>query len=139
MNFITKKWNMHSERISRFIKFGIVGASGIVVNNGILWLLTRQGLGDITASIIATETAIITNFIGNSLWTWGHHTEGGWGKRFILFQGISIFAGVLTVALFWCFKNLIGMPLLVANTAAIGVTFIINYLLNSRFTWRKTA
>jgi dolichol-phosphate mannosyltransferase len=139
MNFITKKWNMHSERISRFIKFGIVGVSGIVVNNGILWLLTEQGLGDIAASIIATETAIITNFIGNSLWTWSHHTEGSWGKRFILFQGISIFAGILTVALFWCFKNLIGMPLLVANTAAIGVTFIINYLLNSKFTWRKTA
>lgn len=135
MNFITKKWNL--ERISTFVKFGIVGASGIIVNNGILWLLTHQGLGDVASSVIATETAIITNFIGNSVWTWSHHREGSWGKRFLLFQGISVFAGILTVGLFWSFKNLLGMPLLIANTAAIGITFLVNYALNSTFTWRK--
>ena len=138
MNFIVKNWNLlklNAQKYATFVKFGIVGTSGIVVNNGVLWLLVSAGLGDIAASVIATETAIITNFIGNSLWTWRHEQEGGWARRFFMFQGISIFAGVLTVALFWALHNFVGMPLLIANTVAIFITFLINYFLNKKLTW----
>lgn len=140
MNFITKHWNaatMHTQRYAKMVKFGIVGASGVVVNNGMLWLLVNAGMGDVASSVIATETAIITNFIGNSLWTWGDRRDGSWLRRFGMFQAISVFAGVLTVGLFWTFHNVVGMPLLVANTAAILITFIINYVLNKRFTWKE--
>jgi dolichol-phosphate mannosyltransferase len=120
------------------LKFGIVGASGVIVNNGVLLLLVSLGMDDLAASIIATETAIITNFLGNSFWTWGDQKDGSWAKRFLMFQGISIFAAVLTVALFWAFHNIVGMPLLIANTIAILITFIINYVLNKKFTWGAT-
>jgi dolichol-phosphate mannosyltransferase len=138
MSFLTKPATvLASERFSRLVKFGIVGTSGIVVNNAMLWLLVQNGLGDVAASVIATETAIITNFLGNALWTWREHKEGPWYKKFLMFQAISVFAGALTVMLFWVFKNQLGMPLLVANTTAIFITFTINFMLNKRFTWGK--
>jgi len=122
-------------RTRTFLKFGTVGASGVIVNNGILWLLTQAGMAAVFASIIATETAIITNFIGNSFWTWGDHTQGSWRKRFLLFQGICLLSGALTVVLFLAFNTYLGLPLLVANTLAILIVFIINYALNSTITW----
>jgi len=124
-------------KIYTLLKFGTVGGSGIIVNNGLLWILTRGGMGDIFASILATETAIITNFIGNSLWTWSDHAEGSWKKRFMMFQGISLIAGSLTVLLFYIFRSQLGLPLLIANTAAILITFVVNFTLNSRYTWRQ--
>jgi dolichol-phosphate mannosyltransferase len=124
-------------RHGTFLKFGLVGASGVVVNNGVLWLLTHYGMRDLYAAIIATETAIISNFIGNSLWTWRDHGTKGWQRRFLYFQAISLIAGALTVLLFWTFHNIAGMQLLVANTLAILITFIVNYALNSRITWAK--
>jgi dolichol-phosphate mannosyltransferase len=137
MDFLTKQRNaLQSERIVKLVKFGIVGASGLVVNNGILWVLVYSGMFDLVASIIATEAAIITNFIGNSIWTWKDHAGGSWRRRFIMFQGISVFAAVFTVALFWTLHNVVGMPLLIANTTAIFITFLINFTLNHKFTWK---
>jgi putative flippase GtrA len=127
---------LQSEKALTFIKFGTVGASGVLVNNGILLLLVTLGLSDIAASIIATECAIISNFLGNMFWTWRDHGRDDWQRKFAKFQLISIFTGALTVALFWAFKNLLGMPLLFANTLAIFVTFIINFTLNRKFTWK---
>jgi dolichol-phosphate mannosyltransferase len=126
-------------RESKFIKFGIVGASGVIVNNAILWLLVRQGMWDVAASVIATECAIITNFIGNSMWTWGDNRakdHKSWLSRFGMFQLISLVALVATVALFWVFHNIVHLHLLVANTLAIVITFLINYTLNKRYTFK---
>jgi dolichol-phosphate mannosyltransferase len=129
---------MHAQfaKHATFLRFGVVGASGVIVNNGILLLLSRYGMSDVAASIIATECAIISNFIGNSFWTWSSHDRAGWQRRFLYFQFISLIAGALTVALFWAFHNIAHLPLLIANTAAICITFIVNYLLNSKITWR---
>lgn len=120
----------------KLLKFSVVGVSGIVVNNIVLLLLVHYGMQDIVASIIATECAIITNFIGNSLWTWREH-KGGVMRKFWLFQAISMVTGALTVALFWLLHDIFGMQLLVANTIAILVTFLMRFSLNDKYTWRK--
>lgn len=52
------------------MKFGIVGASGVVVNQGMLMLLRFTALSLEVRSPIAIEVAIITNFLLNYHWTW---------------------------------------------------------------------
>jgi dolichol-phosphate mannosyltransferase len=121
----------------KLIKFGIVGVSGVLINNAMLLLLTSQGIGEVVAAMLATEIAIITNFLGNFFWTWGEEPRHDWQKKFLYFQGISLLAGVVTVSLFWILRQL-GLPLLIANTAAIGISFTINFALNKRITWKKT-
>lgn len=57
----------------KFLKFGIVGASGVVVNQGVLMLL-RVLFPELPVEVrspIAIELAIISNFILNFHWTWG--------------------------------------------------------------------
>ena len=53
----------------RFIKFNIVGLTGVFVNEGILMLLTSLGLYYIYSSIVAIEISIISNFLLNDIWT----------------------------------------------------------------------
>jgi len=55
-----------SGELWRFLKFLLVGASGVVVNEGLYFLLTRYaGLPDTIALAIAIETSVISNFIFN--------------------------------------------------------------------------
>ncbi len=54
---------------ARFIKFGVVGFTGFLVNYLGLELLKRLGFSTYWATLIATELAIISNFTFNNLWT----------------------------------------------------------------------
>jgi dolichol-phosphate mannosyltransferase len=56
--------------VRQFIKFAIVGAVGILVNLGTLYI-TREyfGFPAIRGLIIGIVLATTTNFIGNKLWT----------------------------------------------------------------------
>lgn len=53
----------------RFIKFGIVGGTGFIVNYIGLEILKRIGLSTYLSTLLATEAAIISNFIFNNIWT----------------------------------------------------------------------
>lgn len=53
----------------RFIKFGIVGGTGFIVNYLGLELLKMFGLSTYWSTLLATELAIISNFTFNNIWT----------------------------------------------------------------------
>jgi dolichol-phosphate mannosyltransferase len=79
----------------RFIKFGIVGGTGFVVNFVGLELLKRFGLSTYFATLLATEAAIISNFIFNNIWTFKDKTITKVGDiipQFIKFNVSSFFA-----------------------------------------------
>jgi dolichol-phosphate mannosyltransferase len=62
---------MDKEFIAKFVKFGVVGTSGILVNSGVLWF--GHDILDFPvaiASIFAVLIAIYYNFNLNNLWTW---------------------------------------------------------------------
>jgi dolichol-phosphate mannosyltransferase len=83
--------------LGRFIKFGIVGGSGVVVNLGIYVALTR-GLGwesNLGAMYLAyafsVEVSIITNFLFNDIWTFADRRESvRWRIRFLRFHVVSL-------------------------------------------------
>jgi putative flippase GtrA len=61
----------------RFVKFGIVGGSGVIVNVGLLHAFTTVATIDYRiASIIAIECAVINNFLWNYFWTWNDRQAG---------------------------------------------------------------
>ncbi len=60
----------------RFIKFGLIGLSGIVVNSAVLWLLHTFAQIDIfLASPLAIAVAIFNNFSWNDRFTWKVNRE----------------------------------------------------------------
>ncbi|WP_181955696.1 GtrA family protein, partial [Raoultella terrigena] len=66
--------------LSQFLRFGVVGGFGFVLDFGIFNLLRLTVLspeelheGPVIAKVISTVVAIICNWVGNRLWTFREH------------------------------------------------------------------
>ncbi|MCA9545895.1 MAG: GtrA family protein [Myxococcales bacterium] len=84
----------------RFIKFGLVGASGVVVNLGALWLGLRLGLRSTAASALAIQLSILSNFAVNELWTFAELRPGTRLGRIVRFQLVSLVGAAVQFGVF---------------------------------------
>ncbi len=129
---------------SRFPRFALVGLSGVVVDMGLLFLLSDPrclGLGLTRSKVVAAEFAILNNFWWNDRWTFGdlvpgQRTLGGTLRRLVKFNSICLAGLALNVALLNLQFNLLGMNRYLANAVAIAVVTAWNYLLNRARAWR---
>jgi putative flippase GtrA len=117
--------------------FATVGGSGVLVNEGLLWLLTvKFGLFYLLSSVIAIETSIFSNFILNDRFTFGFNLEGTWPLRLGKYNLLSFVTVAINITLLFLL-TLIGVYYLAANLIGISVAFIGNYFGSSRWAWRK--
>ena len=131
---------------SRFIQFCLVGLTGVVVDMGLLFLLSDPSMlaWPLTRSkIIASELAIINNFLWNDLWTFGDITRRQPSrkqqlKRFIKFNLICLVGLVLNVILLNLFFNVFGLNRYLANFCAIAIVTFWNFWVNLKLSWRVT-
>ncbi len=133
--------------IERFMRFGLVGLSGVFVDMTILYLLhDPQALGlPLTRSkIIASEIAIVNNFLWNDRWTFGDISSQQSGlqkriKRFIKFNLVCLIGLGLNVAILNILVNYAGVKdYRVANLVAIAIVTIWNFWINLKLSWRVT-
>jgi len=124
----------------RFLKFGVVGASGVVVNMGGLYVFKEfAGIPYFIASLIAIELSILSNFTINLLWTWRDRSGQGsvWTKllRYHIGAGATAFLGnyLILIAL----TELFGMHYMISNLIGIAVGTLANYIINDLWTFRK--
>lgn len=128
----------------RYAIFCVVGASGVGVDMAVLYLLVQLGQTAIWVSvskIAAAETAIVSNFILNDLWTFrqcvGISLKGPTRiRRFLRFNlicasGILLSVAILNALVFW-----VGLNLYFANSVAIVVVSVWNFTLSRRFAWK---
>lgn len=127
-------------RVQEFARFGVVGLSGVVVNSLILWALVQHvGLGVAVASALATEVAIITNFLLNDHWTFGPGQRAhSFAQRLLRYNGVCLGGLVITAVVLLALTTLLALPLLLANFVAVLCAMAWNYSLNSRWTWRSS-
>ena len=126
----------------RFIKFGIVGGSGILVNMGFLWFLTEiGGLYYLVSSVLAIALAMISNFIWNDLWTWRDSGEPGVKAymtrmaKFIVVSSIAAYIGNLGIL--WILTHFFHIYYLISNLIGIAVGTILNYSVNNFWTFKS--
>jgi len=122
---------------SRVAAFAIVGIAGYAVQTAVLWLLVgRIGLAVVPATIVATEAAVLHNFLWHLRWTWADRPAGaraGAGRlvRFNLSNGgFSLVGGAAIMALL---VDALGVHYLLANLAAVLVVSTVNFLASDRF------
>jgi putative flippase GtrA len=134
----------------RFLKFGTVGASGIVVNQGVLYLakeywfpiVASNGHVDYVQLNLALALAIffatLNNFFWNRLWTWADRRQRYDRPIYIQFGQYTLSCGV-SIALQILFTNLLAPHIyyLIANLIAIVVSSILNFLLNDIWTFGR--
>lgn len=131
----------------RFLKFGTVGASGTVVNIGVLYVAQEYIFNTVQTTEIklnlslalAIFLATLNNFFWNRLWTWAdrkQHHHLSWPAQF----GQYTLACWLSIVLQVVFTNLLAPHIFyqIANIIAIGLTSVLNFLLNDIWTFGRT-
>lgn len=126
----------------RFIKFGIVGGSGILVNMGGLWFFTEVvGIYYLISSVLAIGLAMISNFVWNDLWTWRDRGEPGVKAyltrmaKFIVVSSIAAYIGNLGIL--WILTHFFHIYYLISNLIGIAVGTMLNYSANNFWTFRS--
>lgn len=127
--------------ILRFLKFCLVGGSGVGVQFGVYWLLTRiAGSPDLIALILSTEASILSNFTLNDLWTFRDRRIGlvkATLIRCLKFHLISLGVVAIYYAGFYPLTRFLGMYDLLALGIVIIIGVIWNFSMNLLWTWRK--
>ncbi|MGB3136141.1 MAG: GtrA family protein, partial [Nodosilinea sp.] len=132
--------------MQRFVRFGLVGLSGVVIDMVVLYLLhSTLGLPLTRSKIVAAELAIINNFVWNDAWTFADVSmlQKGWSarlKRFLKFNLVCLAGLVLNVLVLNVIYNVVFAQrwAYVANLLAIAVITFWNFWLNLKLSWRVT-
>ena len=129
--------------IARFLRFGLVGFSGVFVDLGVFYLLRSQDVGLTSSAAISGELAIINNFLWNDFWTFGDISSLQPGKRqrlkrLLKFNIICLAGLALNVLIVNFFFNFLGINEYVAKLIAIAAVTVWNFWLNLKLSWRVT-
>lgn len=130
--------------IGRFIRFALVGLSGLVVDMSSLYLLyDTLGLGLTRSAILAAELAIINNFFWNDRWTFGDVSKQQQQRRKVLkrlvkFNVICLMGLILKILLLNALFNGLHLNAYLANFLAIAAVTIWNFWINLKLSWRVT-
>ncbi len=128
------------EKMKEFMKFAVVGGSGVLVNMGCFFVFTRYvGIRIEIASPMAIEISILTNFFLNNAWTFRKRdTRVGFGGRILRYHLVTAVAGLVNYLTLLLLANVFGIHDLIANLIGIILGTFINFFLNSLWTWRIT-
>ena len=124
---------------SKFLLFGTVGASGMVLHLVVLRLLLAvAGTGFVGAQSTATATAMVWNYILNNTLTYRDYRLVGWAAlrglaSFMLICGLGAVVNVLVARDLYVMTQM----WLFAGVGGAVVGALLNYSLTSMFTWGR--
>lgn len=121
-----------------FIKFCIVGAIGVGVNVGFLYLFTDIfHIYYLMSGFIAIELSIISNFILNDNWTFKNHVQNSFIKRLFSYELLSFCGVIIQIILLYIFTDIFHIYYLISTIMAIPITLSWNFIMNKMFTWKN--
>jgi dolichol-phosphate mannosyltransferase len=124
----------------RFLKYAIVGFTGLIVSNCILFFCLRYLELSKAKSIAASiEISIITNFFLNNYWTFKENQlKQAWPllRGIITFHAICLSGAIINQAIALKFSAHNEMNLYLANALGYSIAAIWNYAINVGITWK---
>ncbi len=131
-------------QLGRFLRFGLVGFSGVFVDLAAFYFLrTSLGLGIARSTILSAELAVVNNFLWNDLWTFGDIARRQPGKRqrfkrFLKFNLICLMGIILQALIVSLLHDWFAVNEFVAKLIAIAIVTFWNFWLNLKLSWRVT-
>lgn len=133
--------------ITKFLKFGIVGASGMVIDFGLTALCKGIfGIPELLSNAIGFTVAATSNYFFNRVWTW-KSTSKDVGIEYAKFFFVSLIGLGLNSLIVFLLKDTSLVPRFVETTLdwdfwiakiiATAVVMVWNFMANNFFTFRK--
>lgn len=130
--------------IARFVKFGVVGASGFVIHGGLLYLLRDVvAIDQYVANIVGFVAAASSNYFLNRWWTFRSHEEQ-MVQEYLRFFIVSVVGLGINSGTLWILGRIIpswnsegDWHFYILWLVAVGVTTLWNFFGNLLFTFRE--
>ena len=126
----------------RFFKFCIVGLSGIVVSESVLWFFTEiTSLLYLVSAVLSSELATINNFTWNDVWTFRDRISDSSIKaalrRLLRFNLTRIGGIAIGLAVLAILTEALRIHYLISNLFAICVAVLWNYFMSTHLVWES--
>lgn len=124
----------------RFIKFGIVGGSGVVVNSTILWFchdILKMIIP--VASIFSVGISIFTNFMLNDFWTWNSANvkRHSFKTRLLRYYISASIGAAINYFVLIFLTGFLGLYYLISNLIGILFGTISNFLFSELWVFKR--
>jgi dolichol-phosphate mannosyltransferase len=117
------------ERLLRIIAFGLVGASGLAVNSGALWLLTQQWHHHyLLGAVLATEASTLWNFALTEALVFRGAKPGSLPGRGVRFAMLNHVALLLRLPLLALLVEVFGVGVLLGNLVTLVLMFAVRFV-----------
>ncbi|WP_051189523.1 GtrA family protein [Daejeonella oryzae] len=127
--------DFNAEFFLKFVKFGIVGFSGIFVDFGITFLCKEKlKIQKYVANSLGFTAATISNYILNRFWTFQSHDKAQL-LQFGKFFGIALIGLVLNNLLIYLFNDKLKFNFYLSKVFAIAIVSVWNFFANYLYTF----
>lgn len=121
--------------IFKFLKFGVVGCSGMIIDFGMTYLCKEfLKINKFISNIIGFVLAATSNYFLNRSWTFESHTEEV-GTQYIQFMIVSAIGLGINSLVLYLLNEKLKWNFYFSKLIAIGVTTIWNFFANLMFTF----
>src|SRR5689334_15898240 len=122
---------------ANFVRFLIVGLTGLVVNSAALYAFTElAGIHYVISAAIATQVSTLWNFGLTETWVFGkRQTERPFLQRLVSFLLINNLLLILRGPIMTFMVGRLGVHYLISNLASLFVMTLLRYLLADKWIW----
>jgi dolichol-phosphate mannosyltransferase len=132
----TTRADARRRRMATLLRFGAVGASGIVVNQLVLWLWVAGAERHyLVGAVVATQASSTWNFCLTERWVFPGSGGRRLGSRFLLFLAMNNSTLLLRVPTLALLTAFLGINYLVSNLITLVVLFLLRFLVSDRLIW----
>ena len=128
-----------SGEAGQFLRFWVVGITGVFVNLGILLALTKfVGFDYRISAIFAIEISILSNFTLNEIWTFGKRLKkSSLAKRAASFNLACAIGAVINYVVLLTLTEIFHLHYLLSNLVGIACATLWNYFMSATWVWKS--
>lgn len=124
-------------RFLSFIKFGITGASGMVVDFSLTWFFKDVvHINKFLANAIGFTAAVISNYFINRIWTFKNKDKVG--RQLAAFITVSLIGLLLNSFFIYLFNHFLLINFYISKAMAIVLVFFWNFSANYFFVFKSS-
>lgn len=126
-----------SENVLRFLKFGVVGFLGMVIDFSITYLCKeKMKLNKYFANAIGFVVSASSNYVFNRNWTF-HSENSAILKEYLTFFLISTIGLAINTFIIWLLNDRLKINFYLSKLIAIAIVILWNFFANMLFTFNK--
>ena len=128
---------MERNRFISFMKFGITGLSGMVLDFSVTWYFKEVlSINKFLANAIGFTAAVISNYLINRVWTFQSKTKIA--RQFAGFATVSVIGLLLNTLIVYVFNHLLLLNFYLSKVIAVGLVFVWNFSINYFFVFKTS-